>query len=64
MTTIYAQFSDATEAKILNCFAGPQDADVFPNQGSVDVEDERYVFFYKNAPDTIGLPRPPSLDAT
>ncbi|MFM0220022.1 hypothetical protein [Paraburkholderia caledonica] len=61
MTTLNVQFPDATEAKILNCFAGPQDANAFPNQGSVDVDDERYLSFYENAPDTTGLPVPTSL---
>ena len=61
MTTICVQFSDATEAKIVNCFAGPQDADAFPNQGSVDVDDERYVSFYEDAPDKTGLSVPTTL---
>jgi hypothetical protein len=61
MTTVYVQFSDATEGEILSCFAGPQDAEAFLNQGSVDVDDERYVSFYEKAPDKIGLLVPPSL---
>jgi hypothetical protein len=62
MNPLNVQFSDSTETRIQNYFCGTQDADLFPNQGMVTADDERWLAFYEAAPDKTGLPKPPSLD--
>lgn len=42
---IYVSFSDATEDKIIASFSCPQDPDVWPNQGIVDSDDERWTSY-------------------
>ncbi|NKI68972.1 hypothetical protein GN109_06030 [Collimonas pratensis] len=42
---IYVQFSDKTQTVIVSVFHGPQDPDVYPNQGTVDGSDKRCVTF-------------------
>ncbi|WP_248322048.1 DUF4376 domain-containing protein [Caballeronia sp. Sq4a] len=49
MTTIYVQFSDLSESKIIGAFSCPQDADAYPNQGEIDVLDARYQAFVNPA---------------
>lgn len=44
------QFSDATESTIVSYFAGPQDPQVFPNQGQVDTSDSRWKTFFDSLP--------------
>ena len=46
MDTIYVQFEDATEAKIVAIFGNEQDHAVYPNQGTVASSDDRYKQFY------------------
>jgi hypothetical protein len=46
MDTIYVQFEDSTEAKIVALFGSEQDHDVYPNQGAVPSSDHRYKQFY------------------
>jgi len=41
---MYVQFSP-DKKEIISVFAGPQDPDVWPNQGEVDEDDPRYVAF-------------------
>lgn len=48
--TIYVQFSDATDTKIVSVFAGPQAATAFPNQGIVIPSDARWATFYASMP--------------
>ena len=42
---MYVQFSDNTETTIVSVFANPQDPETFPNQGTVEETDARYVAF-------------------
>lgn len=45
MSTVFVQFSDATQTALVSVFGGPQDLDAFPNQGEIDVDDPRYLEF-------------------
>lgn len=62
MTTINVQFADSTQAVIISYFAGPQDPDVWPNQGVIDASDARWAAFYKIFSGQIqtGMPIPSS----
>lgn len=42
---ICVSFSDDTEAKIVASFSCPQDPEVWPNQGTVDSDDERWTSY-------------------
>jgi hypothetical protein len=46
MTTVYVQFSDSTETKIVGIFGSPQDPSVYPNQGEIDSSDDRIIVYY------------------
>tara|TARA_Y100000114_G_C11512752_1_gene209763 strand:+ start:85 stop:270 length:186 start_codon:yes stop_codon:yes gene_type:complete len=46
VTTLYVQFYDSSEQEIIALFGGPQDPDVFPNQGTVDTSDTRWKAYY------------------
>lgn len=41
----FVQYSDADKTAIVAVFAGPQDVDVYPNQGEVEDDDPLYVAF-------------------
>jgi hypothetical protein len=41
----YVQFTDSTETTIVSVFGSPQDQTVFPNQGTVEDDDPRYLAF-------------------
>ncbi|WP_144142654.1 hypothetical protein [Paraburkholderia sp. BCC1884] len=63
MTTVNVQFSDNTETTVISFFGGPQDADVFPNQGALDTSDPRWETYYKTAypngaPSFCNIPAP------
>lgn len=45
MTTVYVQFSDPRQERIINAFSSPQDRAVWPNMGEVEDSDPRYVAF-------------------
>lgn len=45
-TTIYVQFSDASDETIINAWSEPQDPTVWENQGTVQSDDARYATFY------------------
>ncbi|NWB89442.1 tail fiber assembly protein [Pseudomonas gingeri] len=45
MTTVYVQFTGDTQTVIMCSFCGPQDPDIYPNQGEVDDTDPRYLVF-------------------
>lgn len=45
MTTIYVQFYDPSQEKIINAFSSPQDETVWPNMGEVEEDDQRYIAF-------------------
>jgi hypothetical protein len=53
MTAIHVQFADLTEQTIISYFAGPQDPDVWPNQGEIEDSDPRY----------LALLSPPAVEA-
>lgn len=42
---MYVQFSDATESKIIASFASPQDSNIWPHMGEIQVDDPRYVAY-------------------
>jgi hypothetical protein len=50
MPTIYAQFSDASETAIVSVFANAQDPTVYPNQGTIESTDPRYLAFVNPPP--------------
>lgn len=43
---MYVQFSD-DKKEIISVFAGPQDPEVWSNQGEVEEDDPRYIAFMK-----------------
>jgi len=52
MKNIYVQFSDSNETQIVAIFGNPQPASFYPDQGTVENSDLRYVAFYDSLPDT------------
>ncbi|HEF5874768.1 TPA: hypothetical protein SAY52_005447 [Burkholderia cenocepacia] len=62
MASIYVQYSDSTENKIVGYFGSPQDEATFPNQGTVDASDARWVAFYATIP-TVDQPNFPAPES-
>lgn len=58
METINVQFADSTEAVVVAYFSGPQDPDVYPNQGKIGADDARWKTFLGSLPEAmqVGLP--------
>lgn len=54
MTTVYVQFTDATETTVRAVFADPQDATTYPNQAAIDSTDVRYQAFVNPASTPAG----------
>ncbi|AJC16819.1 hypothetical protein [Pandoraea sputorum] len=46
LTTVYCQFSDATESAIVSVFACLQDPTDWPHQGEVTSDDSRYIAYF------------------
>ncbi len=46
MSQIFVQFTNSSDEVILSCFGSPQEGDSWPNQGTVDNSDPRWVVFY------------------
>ncbi len=42
---MFVQFSDSSEAEVVSVFLNPQDKTIYPNQGEIDEDDERYIKF-------------------
>ncbi len=53
MQLINVQFADESEAKIVSYFAGPQDSAEYPNQGTVQTDDDRWKAFYETVSSEI-----------
>ncbi|WP_454825408.1 hypothetical protein [Paraburkholderia xenovorans] len=51
MKQVHVQFLDESDSTIVAVFAGPQDSSVYPNQGTIDVSDSRYVAFFNSIPE-------------
>jgi hypothetical protein len=49
-TEINVQFADSSEATIVSVFAGPQDPEAYPNQGTIPSSDARYQTWYSALP--------------
>jgi hypothetical protein len=47
MTTVNVQFSDSSEGAVVAYFAGPQNASIYENCGTVDVAEARWKSFYQ-----------------
>lgn len=47
---MYVQYSDPTKTTIISCFANAQDPTIYPNQGSVALNDSRYAAFFNGLP--------------
>ncbi|HED1307167.1 TPA: hypothetical protein R4S08_000796 [Kluyvera ascorbata] len=47
---ICVQYSDESHSKIISYFGGPQDPDVYPNQGVTTTSDPLYHEFFNNLP--------------
>lgn len=58
MSTMFVQFSDSSETTITSVFGCSQDPDFYPNQGTVETDDERYMAYLASIPSYIhaGLP--------
>lgn len=50
MTSVYVQFSDASENVIVSFFGCPQDPDMWPNQGMVNLDDVRWKVYFAALP--------------
>lgn len=55
MTIAYIQFSDETETKIVSVFGGPQDPNVYPNQGEIEDTDQRYLDYFNPPVDIVAV---------
>ena len=51
----YVQFASPAEETVVAVFAGPQDPDVYPNQGEVEDDDPRYLAFIDPPPDYLAI---------
>jgi hypothetical protein len=57
---LYVQFTDTSKTEILSIFGSPQDEEVYPNQGQVELSDPLYKAYYEAQPSIaqMGLPVP------
>lgn len=56
MTLQYVQFSDETHTKIISWFAsGDNDPEVWPNQGTVEEDDPRWLDYINPPPDLLAI---------
>ncbi|CAB3764069.1 hypothetical protein [Paraburkholderia humisilvae] len=62
MSTLYVQFSDATQSTICSVFSCSQDTTEFPNQGEIDTSDARWKTYCDTMPAQVRtfLPTPTS----
>ena len=51
MATLYVQFTDETETKIIAYFVAPQDPVIWPNNGTVEQSDQRWHDYYYSQPE-------------
>lgn len=60
MDPIYVQFADTSETTVISFFSCPQDPSVWPNQGVLESDDERWRKYFTSLPDYVreGLPDP------
>jgi hypothetical protein len=59
--TLNVQFSDSSDATVISYFASPQDPTQYPNLGTVETSDARWVTFYDAIGGAaLGLPAPTS----
>lgn len=54
MSTVFVQFSDATETTVIAVFGCAQNASAYPNQASIDSSDARYQAFANPASTLAG----------
>ncbi len=59
MPTIFVQFSDISKTGISSVFGCPQDSKLFPNQGTIETDDDRYVAYLESIPDCHKQALPP-----
>ena len=50
MTNVYVRFANSNEATIVAVFGCPQDPEVYPNQGTIEDDDPRYLQFLNPQP--------------
>lgn len=66
MQTVFVQFADSTDKAIISWFGSPQNPDDFPNYGTVQTDDPRYLAFYEQCypggppPFIVAMPEPVS----
>lgn len=63
MDTIYVQFSDNTEQRIVSAFTSPQDPMVWPNQGTVTSSDPRWAAYFATLPAGIAAAWPAPVES-
>ncbi|KUZ95464.1 hypothetical protein WI40_17185 [Burkholderia ubonensis] len=51
MTTIYVQFTDASEQEIGGWFGMPQQLEAYPNCAEIDTTDSRWAAYYDAQPE-------------
>jgi hypothetical protein len=51
MTSIFVQFSDASQESVISAFSCPQNIEAWPNQGEIDSSDPRWKAYYSSIPD-------------
>lgn len=57
MTTLNVQFTDSSQKIIQSYFASEQDPSIYPNLGTVDATDPRWLAFYnQTAGEVFSLP--------
>ncbi|WP_145547739.1 hypothetical protein [Yersinia massiliensis] len=60
MDILYVQFSDETETVIVSWFCCEQSPEYYSYLGEVYADDQRYILFFDNLPDSVKpfLPQP------
>ena len=57
MSNVFVQFSDSTKNTIIAAFNCEQDADTYPNQGTIDADASAYIAFIDPAGSIVGARR-------
>lgn len=52
---MFVDFEDETQTKIVSIFSGPQDPELYPYQGVVEDDDQRYLDYINPPPNVLAI---------